>query len=74
MQTSIEIDYLLFNKWCFLINNFTSSKFRININAMLAIFMMPQPQNYNSGGGRPEILPLLLLECCRMKTPYDTLV
>ena len=29
---------------CFLIDYFTSSKFRININSNLAIYMVPQPQ------------------------------
>ena len=48
----------------FLIDYFTGSKLRININMEhdinnnLAILMMPQPQNYNFGNCRLKILQL----------------
>ena len=40
----------------FLIDYFTGSKFRMNKNTNLVILMMLQPQNYNFGSHRPQIL------------------
>ena len=54
----------------FLVDYFTGSKCRINVNSNLAILMMPQTQNYNFGSRRQQIF---LPESSRMKTLYDPL-